>query len=260
VTLYQNKVGVTGGGGRGSDLKKKAIEEKQEKEKYGNAMILPCPLKQGQKVELLDLSKDNFKFDRIDSHFPHAPIEMKKRDKAKSKTSSAQPHLEVHEVGEYFVSIAENLGDLQRIDPAVFKVSSNIEELFTKHYASGFGFIICAFNPEAKIEGGHPIGYVHDLLPDGRLFVPCRHEHGHGTKEKEHFDHFIYSINTAKGESGDTAAEMLALHPGWDASKVTAESALKSDKLQPLYPKIEVLRRRRIGGAFANEDLIFARA
>lgn len=52
---------------------------------------------------------------------------------------------------------------------------------------------------------------MHDLLPDGRLFVPCRHEHGHGTKDKEDFDHEIFSVNTQGEAAGDTRDEKLKM-------------------------------------------------
>jgi hypothetical protein len=34
-------------------------------------------------------------------------------------------------------------------------------------------------------------------MADGRVFVPCRHEHGHG-EEAANFDHKIFSINTSR--------------------------------------------------------------
>jgi len=113
-------------------------------------------------------------------------------------------------------SIAKTVDDLKRIDPTVFQVSDTIDQLFRKHYAMGFGFVICCFD-EDKGVAGHPIGYVHDLLPDGSLFVPCRHEHGHGTKETEHFSHEIYSLNTKGGEAGKTRSELG--YRGGDTSK-----------------------------------------
>jgi len=266
VTLYQNKVGVVGGG-RGTkaeDEKKKAdIVAQQEKAKYENAMILPCPLKTGHKVQLLDLSKDNFSFERVENFFPKKPA-TRSRGVLAGIDKSHQSHLEVVEIGEYFVSIAENFGDLKRIDPSVFKVSDNIQNVFSKHYVDGFGFIICAFNPNKKVEGGHPIGYVHDLLPDGKMFVPCRHEHGaYSTKAQEHFDHVIYSVNTKKGtDTGDTRDEILQANPSWSIIEgVTENAALTSDLLAPLYPeKITALRRRRIDGFFKNDDLEFSLA
>jgi len=262
VTVSENVVGVSGGRGKKDEAKRQAIEAKQ-KEKYENAMILPAPLKAGSKVQLLDLSKDKFKFASLEAYFPHRVEKEKEKSKGKKFLKNQKDDkapLEVHEVGAYFVSIAENLADLDRIDPTVFKVSSTIQELFGKHYREGFGFIICCFNPDKKIDGQHPIAYVHDVMADGRLFVPCRHEHGHGTKAEEHFDHYIYSVNTGE-DAGMTRAEMMSQLGEWACNeKVSELDALRSDVLQPFLPAVTDLRRRQILGMFKNDDLIFVRA
>jgi len=263
ITVYEHKVGVIGGGrGRKEDEEKKdKIKKEQEKAKYGNAMILPCPLKAGSKVQLLDLSKDSFSFERVENYFPKEPVPQSRGVRLHKPVTTDNSKLAVHEVGAYFVSIAENLGDLKRIDPAVFTVSENIEHLFAAHYAAGFGFIVCCFNPDKAIVDGHPIAYVHDVMPDGRFFVPCRHEHGHGTQAMETFDHFIYSLNTGKGDAGDTRDEILAAHPQWLYDKdFAADTAVTSALMAPLYAPVTALRRRRIQGKFKNDDLIFVAA
>jgi len=266
VTVYQNSVGVRGGedGDEQDEKEIKALKDKQEKE-FGNAMVLPCPLKAGQKVQLLDLSKDGFSFDRVEEFFPKRPpgssSDEDLNDDEEGEKGNGRSFLAVAEVGSYFISIAENLADLRRIDPKVFKVSTSLEAVMKGHYAQGFAFIICSFNPKKKIEGGHPVAFVHDLMPDGHLFVPCRHEHGHGTQAKENFDHWIYSINTAHGDAGDTREEMAQKHPGWEyAKKQTPLMALSSTVMKPLYPEIKTLRRRRMMGPYSNEDLFFTRA
>jgi len=152
VTVYENSVGVEGGSGRDA-AKIQEIKEKQEHAKYENAMLLPCPLKEGAEVALLDLSKDSFKFARLFKFFPREVVdEEKKKSRKSDKDKEAKSaHLVVHEVGAYFVSVAKNVGDLKLIDPSVFKVSSTIKALFGKHYAKGFGFIVCCFNPLKKL-------------------------------------------------------------------------------------------------------------
>jgi len=259
ITVYENTVEVVGSARTEKEkAKKEALVSEKEKEKYENAMILPAPLKAGSTVQLLDLSNDNFSFDRIENFFPKAP---KNRSRGSAPSSRlAASHLVIHEIGAYFVSVAENLGDLSRIDPSVFKVSPNIQEVFSNHYSKGFGFVICCFNPNKKI-AGHPIAFIHDVMADGKIFVPCRHEHGHGTKKTEKFDHFIYSVNTAAGESGETRDEILAKHPDWEYDKeFVASVAVTSDLMAEYYPTISALRRLRIEGDHKNDDLIFVHA
>jgi len=40
------------------------------------------------------------------------------------------------------------------------------------------------------------LGYVHDVMENGNLFVPTRHQHTKEVLEKEKFDHEIFSVNT----------------------------------------------------------------
>jgi len=258
------------------EKKEKEAQEKSHDpvstEKYGNAMILPCPLKAGHDVELIDLSKDTFSFARLKAWFPAPPSarSVNKSDEKRAPTQQQQAPLQVHAVGAYFISVAKELADLRRVDPAVFKVSDNIENVFSKHYSVGFGFIICCFDPSKKLSP-HPVGYLHDLLPDGRMFVPTRHEHG-GSEEKtmEHFDHAIYSANTAPGESGQTKADMLGDRPAIEPPKPTKTLVLKAVQseagvikckaLETHLPEITSLRQRLIRGMYKNDDLVFALA
>ena len=91
----------------------------------------------------------------------------------------------MHAVGNYFISLAEDTADLERIDPAVFvvrndfcsdllsrismmseclevyqqflQVSDEIKSLFGKYYAEGYGFVVCSFDPNKTMQA-HPIG------------------------------------------------------------------------------------------------------
>lgn len=95
---------------------------------------------------------------------------MKKKARARSNNDSYSI-LEVHEVGAYFVSVAETLSDLARIDPTVFQVAPDIEKLFKQHYKEGFAFIVCCFNPSKKDVKTHPVGTTIDfrMSLDSRL-------------------------------------------------------------------------------------------
>jgi len=112
-----------------------------------------------------------------------------------------------------------------------FQVSDTIDELFRRHYAEGFGFVICCFDPSKGVSG-HPIAYEHDLMPDGTMFVPCRHEHGHGTKETEDFSHEIYSLNSEK-EAGRSRNDLGYKGPEPVSSQVYKPHAKVPVKFAP---------------------------
>jgi len=162
---------------------------------------------------------------------------------------SNSKHLEVHQVGAYVVSIAKNVDDLRRIDPTVFKVSDTIDQLFRKHYATGFGFIICSFDPSQGVKG-HPIGYVHDLLPDGSLFVPCRHEHGHGEQATETFSHEIYSLNTQGAEAGVTRTEL-----GYSGPDTTKQAYKAVPIIVPAFVAKPPKEAPKSGGGIITTDV-----
>jgi hypothetical protein len=263
VTIYENFVGVTGRG-----AKAEGLAAKQEKELHSrNAMILPCPLKAGSTVQLLDLSKDAFRFDSLQACFPVFVEQEREKSRGRSALHGHAKKLEVHQVGAYQMSVALSLPDLARIDPSVFVVAPNIQALMSKHYSNGFGFIICVFDPSKEMKP-HPIGYVHDKLSATELFVPCRHEHGHGDQQKERFDHFLYSLGTtAAGEAGQTPAEAhVALEArakgpvsGIVQTPKTVVEAVINDSavLKPLLVASTVLRRSILQGMHDNKDLVF---
>jgi hypothetical protein len=90
--------------------------------------------------------------------------------------SVAMKTLPVQRVGGYRCSVAHSLADLQRINDRVFTVSDEAKAVLTRHYATGFGFVVCVF--DTSLERPHPIGYVTAMGPSNQLFIPTRHEHG----------------------------------------------------------------------------------
>jgi hypothetical protein len=240
VTVYDNNVS----GARGPTK-----TEKDEKQKYGNAMILPCPLKKNAEVGLIDLSKDNFSFKRMKMFFPEPHREMALNSHSTQRKANVDSaHLEVHTVGAYFISIAKTVDDLSRVDPSVFKVSDAIDALFRRHYAKGFGFIICCFDPSKGVSG-HPIAYEHDLMPDGTMFVPCRHEHGHGTKETESFSHEIYSLNSKGEAAGQTRTDL-----GWKGDAPVHKVPFIAPK-KPSVSYVPKPLKELAGGGIATTDV-----
>jgi len=172
-------------------------------------------------------------------------------------------------MGAYKVSVAEDLEDLERIDPSVFKVAEDIDVILKKHYPKGFGFLICCFDPTAGIEP-HPLGYIH-TLNNGSLFVPTRHEHGHGNEQPD-WDHIIYSINTIDGndfihQAGISVAEVLAQYAQTVKEKPdkfelvapveNVESINTWSSKLPDLGKITSLRKKKVNGPNDNVDLVF---
>jgi hypothetical protein len=87
-----------------------------------------------------------------------------------------KPPLDVHKAGAYKYSVVPAVDDFVRVDNDVFglKRTSELYELLQEHYATGFAFLACIIDASAKLR---PIAYQHDMLPDGRIFVPTRHYH-----------------------------------------------------------------------------------
>jgi len=288
ITVYENVIGKpkkkegTKGMYRDADGKvrvgapppelvaqREAERKAKEAENAKNAMILPAPLKAGQKIEVLDLSKDKFSFERISKWFPKiANPRAQKFLKKERKSASSQGKLDVLAVGNYFISLAETLDDLDRIDPEVFKVSPNIKDLFSKHYSKGFGFVVCSFDPNKSMKA-HPLGYVHDLMDGGKMFVPTRHQHTEEVKDEEDFDHEIYSINTSEeGGAGMSVEDVekknaVVFEKPFAPNLSTPEkmtAVLASEVLSPMFPVIHSLRQRRLKGNFKNDDFVFVAA
>lgn len=158
-----------------------------------NAMILPVPC---GRVQVLDLSKHKAIFKSLSLAFPKETQEQA-RNKSRSVGGNAAEKLVVKEIGDYLVSVAPRLEDLGKIDPKHFSVVPGVVDLLGKHYAD-FSFVVCRFKD--CVTEGSPIGYVHERLADGRLFIPTRHSHG-GEEEasgEADWDHDIYTGNTER--------------------------------------------------------------
>jgi hypothetical protein len=278
--FYRDDKGAVVMGSEPAALKEKRAKEAEEAKKTNakNAMILPAPLKKGEKIQVLDLSKDDQYFKKLNAWFPKlqtAADYSRSREMKMKMADKSKGHLDVLEVGNYFISLAENLADLERIDPNVFTVSEQIKSLFGQFYPEGYGFVVCSFDPSKAMEA-HPIGYIHDVLPDGRLFVPTRHQHTETVEPKEHFDHEIYSVNTkADGDAGLSAAEVeeqnhtlrekhaptgkpLTLNKG---DPENMRKALQTKSLDGFLPDhVTSLRQRKIKGLHDNVDHYFVAA
>lgn len=189
LTVYENAVEATPT--RNIDSEDERVTTKH------NAMILPCPINEdGEEVTLIDLSgkgDNKFSFNELDECFPKLFILTKGITKGK-KMAAREEALEVIEIGAYKVSVAPTIKDLKRANKGIFKISAGTRKVLKRLYEEGYGFVICMFDTTKNIEP-HPIGYIHDRLPSGDLFVPCKHVHDGKTHRTEHFDHSIYSLD-----------------------------------------------------------------
>jgi len=111
----------------------------------------------------------------------------------------------------------------------------------------------------------HPIGYVHDVVKVGKLFVPTRHHHGNGSEErKAMWDHKIYSLNTDFRLAGRTPDEERGFlertqKREWNlvaAGALTIGPRFLDRFVIPLAP-MHCVRRLVLKGEAANRDLIF---
>jgi hypothetical protein len=173
-------------------------------------------------------------------------------------SSSRSAPLQVVQVGDYQASVARTFEDLNRIDQTVFKLTNNLAQVLKHKYADGFGFVICAFDPTKKVDtnsqDSHPIAYIHHLSPDGSLFVPTRHEHGHSADSQESFDHEIFSMNTnAFSQIAKSVSEESVLKNPFYSSARTALDRTMGHTL----PVTKLTRKVTIKGPFKNEDLAF---
>jgi len=230
----------------------------------GNAMILPFPhTTSSEKLGFVDLSsyRSSSCLSEIDEAWPKlAPPPPSRGPEKRAKLARPKAKLEVVKVGSYECSVAENLADIRRIDEAVFKLSANVDKLLAKYYPEGFGFVICKLTAGGK---QHPIGFVHNLMKDGALFVPTRHQHGEEDEEPTaHWDHNIYSLNTDGKEGGRTPKEEMArlrekaTEAGVKEARIEINEEFLGRFQAPLAP-MHCIRRLTITGKAKNRDLIF---
>jgi hypothetical protein len=233
-----------------------------------NAMILPLPLKQGESIELIDLSKYPTFFADCENCFK----ETKKSNSRGMSKGVSNDYLEVKQIGGYKCSVAESLDDILKINPNVFVLPKDIHELLSNHYSKGFGFVVCLFNSD--VLKTHPIAFTHSVIGENQLFVPTRHEHGNHSEKKKlvpsvaHFqhylkgttgdidhggdvvttdyadwDHIIYSVNSKPLDGGDP-----------ENGSNSVENVLKMIPVSDIAPKD--FRRLRINGTAENVDVL----
>jgi len=230
----------------------------------GTAMILPFPhTSSSQKLKFVDLSQGTERARCLidfDLAWPTSVPFRETRQLQAFAKSKPEKKLEVVKVGNYDCSVAENLADVRRVDDGVFKLSENVDKILEKHYGEGYGFVICQLKAGGR---QHPIGYVHDIVKPGELFVPTRHQHGNEREEANaDWDHKIYSLNTDAKSAGRTPAEEKAHIKSSMKDHAVVEATVTIDEkylerlVVPLAP-MHCIRRLTIHGKDVNRDVVF---
>ncbi len=156
-----------------------AVVEFDDGEK--NAIILPVPC-ESEDIDLVDMSGNEDLFEVLNANF-----HMKTRGTFSGESEYlGGDFLEVQDVGAYQVSIVPNVSDLERINPDLFVMSEATKNTLRLNYAKGFSFVVAVLKPGRF----QPLCYTHKALPNGKIFVPTRHEHGDG-KDRPSWDHIV---------------------------------------------------------------------
>lgn len=243
------------------DNRQLVVYENQVTSTTDNAMILPVPCDPDGVITMVDMSGYTDIFEDCEKYFepPSPSYDSNNWGSGKDEYDLASfAAIEVLQVGAYKVSIVPSIDDLDRLDDEVFKLTPKTKSVLSAHYARGFQFVVCMFSAADSIQHHHPIAYTHPRLPTPfgiTLFVPTVHEHGstHDDTKKPpsglvdaHFDHTIYSVNTAP-DGG-------LFNDSWTLSEHGITKVVW-DKVVPNVP-FKFMRKRRLVGLFPNTDLI----
>lgn len=229
------------------------IYEMSVKTSHSNAMILPVPryeLDVPLEFISMDSDKDRKFFQALDRS-----VNM-----TLSFGGTPRSALPILNIGDYRVSVAETLEEIEQVDSS-FSLSPDTKATLEKHYKTGFRFVVVALKQGGRV---HPIGYVSSLV-DGKVFIPTRHEHGKTSHQTEvsryqpaaEWDHKIY----IQGRRQPVTTDL----PGWN-SLVTALDAVWAQEIVPkgifsAFPDDfrvsddPFVFRLRIRGGYLNTDL-----
>jgi hypothetical protein len=216
-----------------------------------NAMVLPA---YGKNIVMFDMSSYPGDFMRhCESCFPITKGMAGGFQAMAFGFGGSTATLPVQQVGAYKVTVVPTLGDLWRLDTAVFTISTEARDTLTKHYPQDYGFVVCAFSPTPKAMHAHPIAYFSDLLPGNKLFIPTRHEHGHGAihggwmfggsgaTNTAAFDHVIYTADSAIGASTDNQSSTRLDSIAWNALPIGRCRVLQKLTLEGFHPNEDVI-------------------
>eukprot|EP00003_Mantamonas_plastica_P025901 TRINITY_DN5160_c0_g2_i2.p1 TRINITY_DN5160_c0_g2~~TRINITY_DN5160_c0_g2_i2.p1 ORF type:complete len:309 (-),score=97.39 TRINITY_DN5160_c0_g2_i2:198-1124(-) len=222
-----------------------------------NAMILPVPVTANQPdednhgIEFIDLSEYVEVFDNLAELVAFTGEDSDDDDdEGFDSSSSSRAFLEVKQVGSFKVSVVPTLDDFDRLNQDVFALSSTLSEVLAIHYPKGFAFVVAKFEQGGKF---HPLAYTHAML-DGKLFTPCRHEHGNGDEKRAFYDHSIYTIHT---NNRDHVKDIQATETV--AMEETDVDLVRWDELTGIVKPVsgKFIKKYEVSGKQANDDILF---
>lgn len=154
-------------------------------------MILPIPLIKGRnRIKILQFERytDIFgSFDRMMSHARRGGAESGGIDwDAVFNPKKQKALIEITDKKRYRAYLVPSYTALAKSSEDKFAISGDLIKKIEAFYAKGFAFIICSIDKSAQYK---PIGYIHEIRDDGRLFIPTRIAHGKITAEPfKYFD------------------------------------------------------------------------
>lgn len=138
-------------------------------------MILPFPQMQRRKrFKILDLSNYIEIFSDFGQFFKPIPL---KTTGISWDTWEDENDLFQVSAAKYEPTVVASFEELER-NRQKFSISHETMKEISLYYRKQYGFIICEIPATAKYA---PIAYVHELMPNEKLFIPTRHIHERAT-------------------------------------------------------------------------------
>lgn len=171
-----------------------------------NAMIIPVP--EPASVRFHDFSGAGTSFfELLSKYFSQQLMSF---CNSASGEKSRDRTLEVIKIGDYQVSLANSLDELEAVDKNVFILSRGAKRMLSD-YPSDWGFIVFGLSDDLTKERKYsPFAFSHALIDGHKLYVPTRHYHDEERKfpHKEssspmlpRWDHSIYLYHVGRAET-----------------------------------------------------------
>jgi hypothetical protein len=181
---------------------------------------------------------------------------------------------EVNRIGNYIVSVAETIDDLERINEEQLPIHHDMKKMMRDNYSAPgvFSFLVCRIADDVQTIESSPIAYMTDMYTGGGgdIFVPTKHcESRDGqTPTIAHFDHSIFLMGTTKYEGPVTKVvqgfstdsmlrEFLCKMSGISSEIATAtfsgfytEYNCNKYELDGMYPNVDIV----VNSLFESED------
>lgn len=157
-------------------------ENKVHNAQTRNAMIIAVP--DPSTVEFHDLSSIPDLFDQLEPNFVSEEQTLRYKGRSRSWSTNSleaneksMPLLKVEKVGDYNVSLAPSLDDLERVDASVFILSRGAKGSL-QQYPSSWGYIVFGLSDDlSQMKKYSPFAFSHVLPAKEKLYVPTMHYH-----------------------------------------------------------------------------------